>query len=251
MSPTIVSFISLYITQTLSDAIKSTTAPTASTSAAEKEGKARPKQQEPPTPVTSAAALAATTTPPTAVPSTAAASIVSEADTLLAEQAENQVASLMRKLNKEDEERVSEALRRPRDRSKNKEVVTQVGTDLVLRESIQRLRPKKWLNDEVIHIYFAMLGKHDEELCRLDPSRKPSHFFKSFLMTSLLNVAGTENGQYEYKNVKRWSKKVPGKSFHNKLQSFVRFNCFANTLEPSFHSGRQGHFQSGQDCISD
>ena len=57
-----------------------------------------------------------------------------------------------------------------------------------------------------------MLAKRDEELCRINPDRKRCHFFKSFFMTKLLNEGHAEkDGEYEYRNVKRWSKKVPGK----------------------------------------
>lgn len=52
-----------------------------------------------------------------------------------------------------------------------------------------------------------MLSRRDEKLCEKEKGRRRSHFFKSFFITKLLDEAGG----YRYQNVKRWSKKVPGK----------------------------------------
>jgi len=67
------------------------------------------------------------------------------------------------------------------------EVLQSEGSDTVLRASMQKLRPAQWLNDEVIHFFYVMLAKRDEEMCKEDPNRKRSHFFKSFFITKLLN----------------------------------------------------------------
>jgi sentrin-specific protease 1 len=65
------------------------------------------------------------------------------------------------------------------------------------------LRRNTWLNDEVVNFYMAMLQERDARLCSAsDGTRLPSHYFNSFFMTKLL-----ENGQYNYGQVKRWSKK--------------------------------------------
>lgn len=70
----------------------------------------------------------------------------------------------------------------------------------------------QWLSDEVIHFFLAMLAQRDEALCAEDPKRRRCHYFKSFFMTKLLNQGhASMAGVYEYRNVKRWSKKVPGK----------------------------------------
>ena len=65
------------------------------------------------------------------------------------------------------------------------------------------LRPRTWLNDEVINFYMNMLMERDQR--RSDQSAgkvRSSHFFSSFFMVKLL-----QNGKYTYANVKRWSKK--------------------------------------------
>jgi sentrin-specific protease 1 len=65
------------------------------------------------------------------------------------------------------------------------------------------LRRNTWLNDEVVNFYMAMLQERDARLCSAsNGARLPSHYFNSFFMTKLL-----ENGQYNYGQVKRWSKK--------------------------------------------
>jgi sentrin-specific protease 1 len=65
------------------------------------------------------------------------------------------------------------------------------------------LRRNTWLNDEVVNFYMAMLQERDARLCSAsNGTRLPSHYFNSFFMTKLL-----ENGQYNYGQVKRWSKK--------------------------------------------
>lgn len=105
------------------------------------------------------------------------------------------------------------------------EVLQQEGTDSVNRASMRTLQPGQWLNDEVISLFFVMLGKRDEELCRADPNKKRCHFFKSFFMTKLINVGHAElDGVYEYRNVKRWSKKVPGKDIFKLDKIFFPIN---------------------------
>lgn len=129
------------------------------------------------------------------------------------EEAQRRASSLMQQLSAEDKRRVFQALN---EKGPPTEVIAQDGLDSIQRESIQRLLPAQWLNDEVISYFLVMLSKRDEEMCREDPSRKRSHFFKSFFMTKLLNEGHTNpalDGKYEYKNVKRWSKKVPGTCF--------------------------------------
>mmetsp|Transcript_5251 Transcript_5251/g.12537 ORF Transcript_5251/g.12537 Transcript_5251/m.12537 type:complete len:541 (+) Transcript_5251:105-1727(+) len=127
------------------------------------------------------------------------------------EEAKKRASSLMRDLTPDESSLVHGVMygSGPPD-----EILAESETDTVQRQSIQTLEPGQWLNDEVIHYFYLMLARRDEEMCRNDPSRKRSHFFKSFFITKILNE-GHRNpaieGKYEYKNVKRWSKKVPGK----------------------------------------
>jgi len=139
-------------------------------------------------------------------------------------EARESAALLLRPLTSEEKKKVEDAIYgngRPDD------ILCRVGTDSVRRESMHRLRPGQWLNDEVIHYFYVMLANRDEELGKNDPSRKPSHFFKSFFITKLLNEGHadpTMNGKYEYRQVKRWSKNVPGKDLFALEKIFFPIN---------------------------
>ena len=132
---------------------------------------------------------------------------------MIANEARKRASQLMRTLTDEEQNIVESAIY---GSGNGDEVIAQSGTDSVQRASMKTLKPGTWLNDEIIHYFYLMLSKRDEELCGNDPSRKRSHFFKSFFMTKLLNEGNVScDGKYEYRNVKRWSKKVPGKDIFN------------------------------------
>ena len=110
---------------------------------------------------------------------------------------------------------------------KPEKIVAKIENDSVQRSSIQTLQPGQWLGDEVISYFYSMLAKRDEDLCQKDKSRKRSHFFKSFFITKLLNEGHndpTMKGQYEYKNVKGFSKRVPGKDISDLDKLFFPIN---------------------------
>jgi Ulp1 protease family, C-terminal catalytic domain len=90
------------------------------------------------------------------------------------------------------------------------EILAQIESETIQRQNFATLQPGQWLSDEVIHGFLELLAQRDARLGR----EKRSHFFKSFFMTKLLNEGHRDrnvDGTYDYKNVKRWSKKVPGK----------------------------------------
>ena len=125
------------------------------------------------------------------------------------DEAKKRAASLMRPFNQEEQRSIQNAIY---GYGHDEDIISQDGTDSVQRQSMQTLKPGMWLNDEIIHYFYLMLSKRDEELCKKDPTRQRSHFFKSFFITKILNEgSATCDGKYEYRNVKRWSKKVPGK----------------------------------------
>eukprot|EP00588_Corethron_pennatum_P009003 CAMPEP_0194266106 /NCGR_PEP_ID=MMETSP0169-20130528/1125_1 /TAXON_ID=218684 /ORGANISM="Corethron pennatum, Strain L29A3" /LENGTH=605 /DNA_ID=CAMNT_0039006717 /DNA_START=204 /DNA_END=2021 /DNA_ORIENTATION=+ len=108
----------------------------------------------------------------------------------------------LRPLTQDEQEQVHDIIY---GRGNGREIIATSETDSVQRDSLRRLRPGTWLNDEVIHYFLLMLARRDQELSK-SLNRKRSHFFKSFFVTKLLDERG-----YCYSNVKRWSKKVPGK----------------------------------------
>ena len=101
------------------------------------------------------------------------------------------------------------------------EIISEIDNDSITRQSMQRLRNGAWLNDEVIHFYFTALSHRNKKLS--DVSKK-SHFFKSFFITKLLE----ETGGYNYKNVKRWSKRVEGKNIFALDKLFFPINIHNN-----------------------
>jgi len=132
-----------------------------------------------------------------------------------AAEARERASSLMRPLTEEEQYRVRHILN---GIGPPNEILAQVDADSVQRVSMQRLLPGQWLNDEVIHFFLTVLSKRDEAMCANDGTKKRSHFFKSYFMSKLLNEGHSNPsmaGKYEYRNVKRWSKKVPGKDIFN------------------------------------
>ncbi len=95
------------------------------------------------------------------------------------------------------------------------EILASHEADSVQRGSMQTLRPGQWLNDEVINYFLKnCLARRDEALCSRETGRRRSHFFNSFFVQTMFDEKNNDprlRGRYNYKNVKRWSKKVPGK----------------------------------------
>ena len=130
----------------------------------------------------------------------------------------NRASTLLRDLTDDEADIVREAIYgigRP------DEILATSDTDSVQRQSLHKLQPGVWLNDEVIHYFLLMLARRDAELAAKEPGRKRCHFFKSFFITKLLDEAGG----YNYKNVKRWSRKVPGKDIFALDKIFFPGEC--------------------------
>jgi sentrin-specific protease 1 len=79
---------------------------------------------------------------------------------------------------------------------------------------MRTLRPRQWLNDEVINYFLKnCLARRDEMLCARETGRRRSHFFNSFFVQTMFDEKNNDpglRGRYNYKNVRHWSKKVPG-----------------------------------------
>lgn len=135
------------------------------------------------------------------------------------EEAEKAARSLLRPLTDEENDMVQKALWGPGPLD---EKLATSSTDSVLRQSMHTLRPGEWLNDEVIHYFFHVLAKRDEALSAANPQRKRSHFFMSFFFTKLFDEGCTN--KYTYNNVKRWSRKVPGKDIFGLDKVFLPCN---------------------------
>ena len=108
------------------------------------------------------------------------------------------------------------------------EIVASQDADSVQRGSMQSLRPGQWLNDEVINYFLKnCLARRDEMLCAREPGRRRSHFFNSFFVQTMFDEKNNDprlRGRYNYKNVRRWSKKVPGKDIFKLKYIFCPIN---------------------------
>lgn len=85
-------------------------------------------------------------------------------------------------------------------------VIDMFGIDMTVRK-LSCLRPKVWLNDEVINFFMSMLQvRSDAKVLAWNsenelPMRK-SHFFTTFFIAKI-----NEGGKYDYGKVQRWTKK--------------------------------------------
>ena len=84
--------------------------------------------------------------------------------------------------------------------------------DSVTRESMATLRPKTWLNDEIINACMSCLAKRNQEH---SPCSR-MHFFSSHFMDKLVSKTG-----HNYSNVRRWSNKVNNKYMFSLTNVFI------------------------------
>ncbi|RWR95287.1 ubiquitin-like protein-specific protease ESD4 isoform X1 [Cinnamomum micranthum f. kanehirae] len=99
-------------------------------------------------------------------------------------------------LTREEEDYVSHALC---GSNRRELLVTHEGSNIeITREVLQCLKPRAWLNDEVINVYLELLKERE----RRDPKGfLKCHFFNTFFYKKLI---GGRNG-YDYKAVRRWT----------------------------------------------
>jgi len=127
-------------------------------------------------------------------------------------EAKESAMKLLRPLTSDEQKIVTKATRGIGPPS---QILASQDADSVQRSSMQTLNPGQWLNDKIINYFLKnCLAKRDEKLCAKQPGRKRSHFFNSFFVQTMFDDKNNNRalrGKYNYKNVKRWSKKVPGK----------------------------------------
>ena len=101
------------------------------------------------------------------------------------------------------------------------------GPNKVTRSSMQTLKPKQWLNDEVINYYIKIcLAERDKNICS-STGRKRSYFFNSFFMQKLFDEKNSDvekRGKFNYDQVTRWSGKVREQNLFQMKYVFAPIN---------------------------
>ncbi|XP_071937784.1 ubiquitin-like-specific protease ESD4 [Coffea arabica] len=105
-------------------------------------------------------------------------------------------AEAFKPLTEEEETEVNRALS---NSSRRKLLVTHENSNIsITGEVLQCLRPRAWLNDEVINLYLELLKERE----RREPKKFLNcHFFNTFFFKKL--VSG--KGGYNYQSVRRWT----------------------------------------------
>ena len=130
----------------------------------------------------------------------------------------NHASSLLRDLTDEEADVVRNATFGP---GPPDEILATSDTASVQRQSMHKLQPGVWLNDEVIHYYLQMLARRDAELADRTPGKRRCHFFNSAFISKLLDEADG----YNYAKVERWSRWVPGKDIFALDKIFFPGEC--------------------------
>ncbi len=97
-----------------------------------------------------------------------------------------------------------------------------------LLKSDTKNHPNRWINNEVINFYFkSYLAEIDQKRCQEEPEQNCSVFWGSYIWQKLTDEKNNDmkvRGKYNYKNVSKWSKKLPGKDIFNQKKIFIPIN---------------------------
>ncbi len=119
--------------------------------------------------------------------------------------------------------------------AKSGEIYIHSGNEKVSWGSMQRLlkndtknHPKRWIDNKVINFYCKnYLAEIDQKQCQEEPERNCSGFLGSYFWQTLTDEKNNDmkvQGKYNYINVSKWSKKMPGKDIFNLKKIFILIN---------------------------
>ena len=80
------------------------------------------------------------------------------------------------------------------------------GIITLLGSTMARLAPGRWLDDEIVNIYFHFLDQRDIARHKIKPSRRRNHYFSSFMLEKMMEPEIRD--AYSYGAVHRWSRKI-------------------------------------------
>ena len=95
-------------------------------------------------------------------------------------------------------------------------VVNILANQKLIFQSFETLFGNKWINDEVINFTYNILKMRSHMLAVIGYNKKPDFYCNSFLVTMLM---GKKLGTYNFKDVSRWTRCEPFKSF---FKGYVR-----------------------------
>jgi sentrin-specific protease 1 len=119
-------------------------------------------------------------------------------------------------LKPSEEAKVDELMRR-----KGGNDAEQICNRVILR-SLRSLLPGRWLNDEIINEYLRILVSKHNEVCR-QKNQRLCHAYNTAFMFNLIS-RNADDEKYNYEEVRRWSKKVPGKNLFDLDKLFIPIN---------------------------
>jgi hypothetical protein len=149
-------------------------------------------------------------------------------------------APRIRVLTEEEETAVNDAL------AYNREEVVLVdhppASIKISRAYMSRLRPREWMNDELINLYLHLLLEKHARTCAAASTPIKLHYFNTHFTTLFTNG-------YEYKKLKRWSRNAQVRILDlHKVQhsSFCMLSYFTMSfcLNPSSSDLHRSLFQS-------
>ncbi len=119
--------------------------------------------------------------------------------------------------------------------AKSGEMYIHYGNEKVSWGSMRRLlksdtknHPKRWIDNKVIDFYFKnYLAEIDQKQCQEEPEQNCSVFLGLYFWQKLTDEKNNDmkvRGKYNYKNVSRCLKKLPGKDIFNLKKVFILIN---------------------------
>ena len=103
------------------------------------------------------------------------------------------------------------------DSSSKSEILQVIGEIKIRQSDIDRLRPRRWLNDSIVIGFMCVLNARDAELCSRGVISKRSYFFNSLLIPLLME----DSGGYNFNKVRRMPAQAPGGNIFSLLRLFI------------------------------
>jgi len=105
------------------------------------------------------------------------------------------------------------------------DIMSRSHSDSICRKNFTTLKPKKWLSDEVIHMFLHILVQSCRRKRNIHPDQTHLniHTFKSFFFTKLL-----QGNEYNYGHVRRFSRSVHQGNIFNLSRLLIPINVNNN-----------------------